>query len=280
VVGGGGAAGTQDLWSLTPTIDGIVSADNVEARGERPPRRTGAAFADNPRTGGVVLFGGQRNDTSGELADTWQLEVLGQACTDAGACGKGAFCTEGVCCEVETCGPCATCAVGGLCAPRPAGPAAGCDGAYACNATGHCRLGAGQICNDADACATGACIKADAGGSGVCCGTEGCAVTCVDERRLRNAEGVLTDCAPYKCEGNQCKLGCASVSDCTGTAICDANGKCIEPGAAGDGEESSCGCRVAGAKAAGSPWGWVSLMGLTAIVATRRQLARRRSLAR
>lgn len=275
VVGGGGAPGTQDLWSLTPTMDFIPDAKNIEPRGERPPRRRGGVFVDNPRTGGAMLFGGIRNDTAGELSDTWQLKVLGQTCTDTASCGQGAFCTNGACCEVPECGPCATCAIGGTCSPGPIGPVPGCDGNHACNADGHCRLAAGQACKESDACATGACIKLDGGDTGVCCGTEGCAVTCIDERQLRDSEGKITDCAPYQCEANKCTLECASAEDCTNDTICNDEGKCVTP-VSGAGEQSGCGCKVAGAESPSSSWGLCAF----GVMLVLRQLAgRRRSLA-
>lgn len=276
VVGGGGAPGTQDLWSLSPTMDLIVNAQNIEPRGERPARRRGAVFVDNPRTGGAMLFGGTRNDTAGELADTWQLKVLGQACSDTAACGSGAYCTDGACCEAAQCGPCGTCAVGGTCTPRPTGPVPGCDGDFACNDDGHCRLAPGQICKDSAACASGTCIKADGGDTGICCGAEGCAVTCLDERTLRDPEGKLTDCAPYKCAANQCTLACASVADCTDGTICSDEGRCVAP-VDGASQESSCGCKVAGVNV-GSRMPWIAALSLLGL--GRRYSARRRNLAR
>lgn len=266
LVSGSGAPGTQDIWSLTPTVQGVIGAINSEARGELPPRRSGAVLVDNPRSGGLVMFGGVRNDTDAPLADTWQLKVLGQSCADGTSCGNGAFCTEGVCCESVSCGPCGTCAVGGLCAPRPAGPAPGCDGNYACNDSGHCRLGTGGACADNDACAGGACIKTDAGAAGVCCGTEGCAVACVGDQ-LRNAQGELTACAPYGCQGVSCKSSCTSVLDCTGGAICNEGGKCVPPVAADAEDTSSCGCKVAGASSGTFGWG---ALGALALLAGRR----------
>ncbi len=266
LVSGAGAPGSQDVWSMTPTIDGIANAANGAPRGEPPPRRSGALLVDNPRSGGLVMFGGVRNDTGTPLADTWQLQVLGQSCTYGASCGKGAVCTEGVCCESASCGPCGTCAGGGVCKPRPLGPAPGCDGAYACNEAGHCRLGTGGVCADNDACAGGACIKSGAGEDGVCCAAEGCAVACVGDQ-LRNAQGELSDCAPYGCQGVSCKDSCTSVLDCTGGAVCNKAGKCVPPLVSTNDDSSSCGCTVVGAP--GPAVGWAAL-GALALLARRR----------
>lgn len=271
LVGGRGAPGTQDVWSIWPSVSPVLTARASEARSELPPRRSGAVLVDNPRSGGLMMFGGVRNDTASELADTWQLKMLGQACTEGAACGNGAFCTDGVCCEVATCGPCGTCALGGTCTPRAAGPTAGCDGNAACNDEGHCRLGTGQVCASNAACAAGGCIKSgDAGEAGVCCGTEGCAIACVGDQ-LRNAEGALTDCAPYGCEGDRCKNACSSVADCTGGTVCDQFNKCVSADSAAGDDTSSCGCKVAGVSAASSwlPWAGLALAG--AALARRRR---------
>ena len=250
VIGGSGSATTEDAIEIAPESR-LIEGLNDDARLTPPPRRRLAVFTPNPVTGGLLLTGGVRDDNEQQLADTWQLRLLGQACTNDSACGNGAFCTEGVCCEQSSCGPCGTCAspdLPGLCQPSPAGPAAGCDGSLACNESGHCRVAPGGTCGDDSACASGACIKSADAGAGLCCDLGGCALQCKEDgRTLRNPDGTGTDCAPYGCEGNSCKKSCASVTDCAGGAICNTAGACIPPENATP-SDSSCGCRAAGGR--------------------------------
>lgn len=253
LVGGSGAEATQDLVQLAPSVR-VVDAITEDSRVDLPVRRRGALFTANPISGGLLLSGGIRTDNSQQLADTWQLRILGQACTSSGTCGNGVFCTEGRCCEQSTCGPCGTCgsdAKPGLCKPRPPGPVLGCDGALACNADGQCRVGPGGPCAEDAACASGACIKSGDSGTGICCGVEGCTLQCLDDDTLRNPDGTAKECAPYTCEGQSCKQTCASIKDCTGSAICTGEGKCVLP-VESDAAGSSCGCEMVGAPAGGS----------------------------
>ena len=48
-------------------------------------------------------------------------------------------------------------------------------------------------------------------------------------------------CAPYICEGSQCKTSCATVSDCVAPNVCTASGVCAAPSSGGGG---SGGCTV------------------------------------
>lgn len=261
-VGGTGTEATQDLGEVAPRI---VSIDDItdDPRIDRPVRRRGAIFAANPLSGGLILAAGIRNDSSLQLADTWQLRLLGQACSDDTACGNGAYCTEGVCCEQTSCGPCGTCLAAdhpGICGPRPAGPAPGCDGTYACNAEGRCRIGPGGPCADETACASGACIKSADAGAGICCGIEGCAVQCVEGDQLRNPDGTTSSCAPYGCEGNSCKNSCSSISDCSPGSICTSEKLCVAETAPATADDSSCGCKVPGAPAPRTSIGGLSAL--------------------
>lgn len=266
-LGGSGAEATQDLSEISPRLASLYDT-TVDPRLDRPVRRRGAVFASNPITGGLLLTAGRRSDNAQQLADTWQLQLLGQTCTSDASCGNGAFCTEGVCCEQSECGPCGTCADPsrpGLCMPTPAGPAARCDGDYACSTEGRCRLGPGGPCSDNSACASGACIKSGDAGTGICCGIEGCALQCVEGNKLRNPDGTTSSCAPYNCEGQSCKTSCSSINDCTPGSICTSEKVCVasldDPGAA----DSSCGCEVVGAPAGlGAGLGWLAIATLLA----------------
>lgn len=271
LIGGTGSEASRDLVEVAPRIRSLDDLTE-STRVDRPVRRRGAVFASNPISGGMLLVGGTRGDNGQPLADTWQLHLLGQTCSDDASCGAGSFCTEGACCEQASCGPCGTCAdpsAPGVCRPRPAGPAPGCDGAFACTSNGHCRLGPGGPCGDETACASGACIKSADAGTGICCGVEGCAVQCVDGAQLRNPDGTTSSCAPYGCEGNACTVSCSSIADCSEGAICTAERVCVpqavaEPSA----DESSCGCEVVGARSRGA-LGGLALLGL--LLARRRR---------
>lgn len=272
LIGGTGAEATQDIGQVAPAIE-TVDAVAEDQRVDPPVRRRSALFATNPLSGGLMLTGGIRNDNAQQLSDTWQLRVLGQACTEDSTCGNGAFCTEGKCCDQRTCGPCGTCGSPsrpGLCTPGPAGPVPGCDGALACNAEGQCRVGPGGACANDTACASGACIKSGDSGAGICCGVEGCTLQCLDDDTLRNPDGTGKECAPYTCEGQSCKQSCASIKDCTGGAICTADSKCVLPADAAA-SESSCGCKVVGTPRASSLGAFAVV--LAALAARRRRLS-------
>ena len=248
--GGNGAEASPDLAEITPRVLALLDVTE-NLRVDPPVRRRGAVFSSNPLTGGAILAGGLRSDNDTQLADTWQLRALGQACTADDTCGKGAFCTEGVCCEQSSCGPCETCGGPGhpgLCEPRAAGAYPGCDGAYACNTEGQCRLGAGGACAESDSCATGACVKAGDAGAGTCCGIEGCAVACADDYDQRNPDGTVSSCAPFACGPAACRTTCSSTADCAPNTYCTAAGACVANGQSAPGDESGgCGCHVAGA---------------------------------
>lgn len=272
LMGGSGSEGNADLLQLTPQVAGAATTTS-EVRVDQPPRRREATLTDAPVRGALILSGGRRNDNGQQLADTWQLHGLGQSCTASEECGPIAFCNGGLCCEQEACGPCSTCAgsAPGRCTPLPAGPQPGCDGAYACNGDGRCRLGAGQECGDNSACASDACIKAADAGLGLCCELGGCVVQCVeDDTKLRNGDGTLKDCAPYLCEGNSCRDSCASVKDCVGDTVCNGEGKCVPQDTREEGEGSSCGCHVPGATR-WSPGALVVAFGALVVGARRRR---------
>lgn len=274
-LGGSGSESTTDVGSVAPSIR-MIDAITEDSRVDLPVRRKGALFTSNPRSGGVLLSGGIRNDTGQQMSDTWQLRVLGQACSDTASCGAGAFCTEGLCCEQSSCGPCGTC-IGpthpGLCSPRPAGPAPGCDGALACSKDGRCRVGPGGACAQDSACAAGACIKGADASTGICCGLEGCALQCLDNDTLRNPDGTRKDCAPYTCEGQSCKSTCASVQDCSSGAICTDQGRCVLPSTDAAADDASCGCKAVGASASSSLglFGMLGLGGMLGLIRARRR---------
>jgi hypothetical protein len=179
-------------------------------------------------------------------------------CAHDAECGTG-FCTDGVCCDRRCDGDCEGCSAArktsgadGTCGPVPAGR----DIAKRCFAL------QGQACQSAVECATGFCTE------GVCCdstcqGTclsctqqgkvgectaiaEGaCDVACDGDHTLKKVGAPDVDCAPFKCDGKQCRVTCASTRECVAPAVCSLDGRCVAPINASPSTASVWGCGVA-----------------------------------
>jgi MYXO-CTERM domain-containing protein len=83
------------------------------------------------------------------------------------------------------------------------------------------------------------------------------------------AEGAVTACPAYACDGDQCGTGCDSDADCTGDNICD-GGQCQRNPLLDAVDRGSCGCRTPGGRAPGAS-------ALVALVALAFGAARRRT---
>lgn len=92
-------------------------------------------------------------------------------------------------------------------------------------------------------CETTCASNVDCSSGNVCdVGTHKCVsgATCDGDHTTTGANGVTSDCAPYKCEQNgTCKPSCTSVGDCVAPAVCDANDACVAPPSA-TGESGGC----------------------------------------
>ncbi|MBK7402326.1 MAG: hypothetical protein IPJ34_40335 [Myxococcales bacterium] len=134
------------------------------------------------------------------------------------------------CCTAACTGPCKTCNGAGACLTvTNADDPDTCTGANTCDATGVCRLKAGQLCPDAASCASGVC-------DGTCC-TKACTATCTScdgtgACALTGLGKLGTSCtdATRTCDGaGACKLRegqpCTAPSDCA-YGRCNALGVC------------------------------------------------------
>lgn len=265
--GGSGDNARSELYDLTagPGIPytGVVREDNQD----RPTRRYMQTFSSNPGSGGMLSFGGFSSDSNDNLDDTWQLEQLGNPCTDSAQCSYGRSCTEGVCCESSACGPCNTCAAEGsrgLCVPRGSyGPQPGCDaGGRTCSADGHCRLEDQQRCASDEACASGTCLNGGQGG--VCCTAAGCAVRCAEGTNdLQTPDGTKISCGAYGCSADRCNTTCTTVADCASGAVCNEQKQCVLPDATPTGDAAGCSCHTAPATAPSTGAAAVAVLALT-----------------
>ena len=83
-------------------------------------------------------------------------------------------------------------------------------------------------------------------------------------------------CAPYICEGSQCKTSCATVSDCVAPNVCTASGACAAPSSGGGGS----GCTVDAEQPPGSSAAaWGIVLAIATLADARRRKLRRRSCA-
>lgn len=155
------------------------------------------------------------------ICDPSRRKALGATCDCAAECGSG-FCADGICCNTACTGACVSCALPnhkGECKPVGAGvedphgvckpgAAGSCGLTGACNGVGGCSKAApGSICRPAS-CADGAQTPAS-----TCDGNGTCVV------------GSPINCAPSTCQGDACKLACASDADCVAPNTC-VNGSC------------------------------------------------------
>jgi hypothetical protein len=161
-------------------------------------------------------------------------------------CSTG-HCADGFCCDASCDGACEACSfrrkqptdgvsddsLDGTCKPiRP-----GTDPDHRCLAA-H-----GEACIEDSACAqapktltcvsgvccdsacVGPCLSCNLPGkAGTCSAVPSCTQTCDGDHTLVTKPPV--DCAPYKCDGSECKKTCASVKDCAAGAVCTLDGAC------------------------------------------------------
>lgn len=156
-------------------------------------------------------------------SETWLLYVRGNTCTTASDCDTG-YCVDGVCCEQSSCGSCQACNTAA--APGQCGPVANaedadtCTGTKFCDATGACKVKAGQTCGAASQCLSGFCVD------GVCCDSActGRCQTCLGSFKASGADGA---CGPVK-DGADPDGECPDdgAPSCKRDGFCDGIGAC------------------------------------------------------
>ncbi|MDB4994188.1 MAG: uncharacterized protein JWM74_1620, partial [Myxococcaceae bacterium] len=228
--------------------------------------------------------------SSGVTSAGVPLEILpaqqATACAFDAECGSG-FCTDGVCCDARCDGKCEGCTakrktqgVDGVCGAVPPGR----------DIKGQCFALQGNTCKDAVECATGFCVEGvccdstctgnclsctQAGRVGVCGAiSEGsCDVACDGDHTLKKIGSPDVECAPFKCDGKQCRNSCASARDCVAPAVCSFAGQCVLPLEAAPANESVWGCAVGPTSEATRFPVWAAAFG---VLASAGAVARRR----
>ena len=151
-----------------------------------------------------------------------------------------------------------------------------CDGKGACVAASPKQC-APYVCEDATKCKSACAVDGDCTTGYACAADKSCAPagsTCADDHTQKNADGKLTDCTPYKCEGKECARKCTSVDDCLVPNVCDGTNACVPPVGAAPQDEGGCSCRVPGRSGPPSSSGTIAVLGL-ALCAARRARGRR-----
>lgn len=169
--------------------------------------------------------------------------VAGFACTADSTCTSGHCSRDGICCDRECKADCESCrgdwtgGVDGVCGYIKAGtdPLPECEDNAACSVR--------PTCNG-----KGRCECQPAGASN--CDTDGVSKVM--------SSGQTLDCSPYRCIEGDCLSKCTSGTDCAPGARCASDGRCVtaEPEST-PGNDSGCGCRIAGRRGRG--WGEVGL---------------------
>ncbi len=167
---------------------------------------------------GRVLYAG--GDDFGGVSGYAQCEIfdlfsVGETCTSSIEC-KSEHCIDGVCCDTACTGQCQSCnepGKAGTCSPHAGSPISGrpsCTGSgTACE--GYCD-GVASTCTYPDAstpCRAASCTNGVATSAATCNGSGTCPV-------------VTQSCGYYVCSGSACGTTCASDTDCTALAYCDA----------------------------------------------------------
>jgi hypothetical protein len=197
------------------------------------PRQDGALVYDQARSE-ALLFGG---GGSPAFSDLWAMKLSGGGCSIDADCEVG-HCVDGTCCNVASCGTCQTCngTAPGTCTPvTNADDADTCTGASTCDASGACKLKAGQSCgSDGTLCASAFCTD------GVCCNA-GCAQACqvcavslgatVDGTCTTAPAGFAgrPSCGAVTCNGaiSNCPVNsCNGDAQCATGYFCAGNGTC------------------------------------------------------
>ena len=149
------------------------------------------------------------NDLSGP--DFSMPDFAGTNLANGASCAAGSQCTstacvDGRCCGTPSCPVCQTCggSTPGTCTQKTNGDTQSCTGTTTCDATGACKLKAGQTCITATQCASGNCVN------GTCCTV----ATCGQCATCANAAGT---CTP---------LGAGPHGTCVGIDSCDGLGNC------------------------------------------------------
>ncbi|MBK9265466.1 MAG: hypothetical protein IPM54_37480 [Polyangiaceae bacterium] len=148
---------------------------------------------------------------------------IGQSCTVSTECLSN-FCVDGFCCNTNCAAACQACSDAkkgtpgqmkdGICENVVAGtdPNNDCapEAVTTCGNNGFCDgMGQCQKYDNTKVCAPPVCIDGDTlKGPNLCDGVGFCAMG-------------ETECAPYACKNNACKMTCASNSDCVTDAYCD-----------------------------------------------------------
>ncbi len=146
-----------------------------------------------------------------------------------------------------------------------------CDGRGACTADDAKFCPGNFVCADAIACKTSCAVSADCR-QGFSCEAGKCLPIALCEDHFVTKGATRIDCAPYTCEqAGNCRVSCASVSDCVAPTVCSLDGRCIDPPAAPDS-----GCSVAAPWPTGDTRGLAPLM-LVGLLVVSRARARRRS---
>lgn len=272
--GGTGGVVASDVWDLAVPGGLPLQPIVIEDHQEPPRQRAAAVLTGNPRTGGVIAFGGRTSTDAVRLDDTWQLTRFGASCTQTEQCDTGQTCTDGVCCEASSCGPCRSCAIPGrlgLCTARGSvGPEPGCDQSMSCSAEGRCRRDNRQTCLVNDDCASNQCLTVGRP-QGICCAAEGCAVRCVDDNELQQPDGTRISCAPYACSTDHCNAGCRSIEECATGYVCNDDGACVANVNGGQDESAGCSCR---SQDRSTPTSWLGVLA-TLVMMSRRSRSRR-----
>jgi MYXO-CTERM domain-containing protein len=142
----------------------------------------------------------------------------------------------------------------GTCLPQPATPCK----AFACGPTS-CKesCAADTDCAQAYVCSSGECVQVT---TSVCVGAS-----------LKAPDGSMHACAPYACEGTQCKTTCASNTDCSGGAVCSPDLLCVQPpkSTSEPSAPAGCGCRTP-AEGPRAPAAWWLLSAIVVALGRRR----------
>ncbi len=150
----------------------------------------------------------------------------GGACTTTSQCASG-NCVDGVCCNTACDGQCEACDNSGsvgTCSPTmgaPHGSRPACAGMGACAGTcdGTSRANCGYPGSSTE-CRAASCAEGQATNRGTCDGMGNCGMATV------------TNCAPYTCNGAECRSACASNMECSSGFRCEM-GRCVPAGTLG-----------------------------------------------
>jgi hypothetical protein len=227
------AAGALD----TPVVRPDAPANDVGgAGGSIPPRADAGGSSCTP--GPTPLQAGEPCTCDKECATGFCQEGVccggaacesrpaGAPCTNANQCESN-FCADGVCCNVACDGACVSCGLPdreGECVSVPAGMP---------DVHGVCRSDAPESCGQSGLCnGQGGCAKYGAGSP---CGIPSCSNTntltpaseCDGEGACIKSTAIT--CAPFGCEGGNCRSTCTDDSQCVAPATC-INGSCGKRG--------------------------------------------------